>query len=281
MARMPGADWRGEHGSRSMSRYDIVCIHTIVGYAPAHAAHFSTDGNGKIYQSRDTRYRSAANLNGNHRVISIENADHGSDFPRWNTNGSDVPAFTKDQIEAIAKILAWANKTHGIPLKACPNSRPGSKGIAFHRQGIDGNFSNGRVSGGELWSSARGKVCPGDRRIAQIPQIIARAKQLVGGAPTEPKDWFDMATPEQLSSIVEKATDKALANDVLRLKQLLADLRGQNDAIKSVVATNEALKAEVHRLKEILDMHGQRLVQLNGGQEFKGIVDPRDAKGGK
>jgi hypothetical protein len=54
MARMPGAAWQGEHGSRLMLRYDIVCIHTIVGAAPAHAAHFSTHANGQIDQSRDT-----------------------------------------------------------------------------------------------------------------------------------------------------------------------------------------------------------------------------------
>src|SRR5690606_5963469 len=77
MARMPGARWQGEHGSRRMDRYDIVCVHTIVGYAPAHAAHFSVKANGEILQSRDTAFRSAANLNGNHRVIAIENEDHG------------------------------------------------------------------------------------------------------------------------------------------------------------------------------------------------------------
>src|SRR5690606_3406917 len=98
-ARMPGAKWSGEHSPRNkMQRYDIVCIHTIVGYAPAHAAHFSTSGGGTIWQSRDTKYRSAANLNGNHRVIAIENADHGAGFPYWDTNGSNVPPFTDKQI---------------------------------------------------------------------------------------------------------------------------------------------------------------------------------------
>lgn len=183
MARMPAARWVGpHHDNGTMSRYDIVCLHTIVGYAPAHAAHFSTAGDGTIYQSRDTRYRSAANLNGNHRVISIENADHGPEFPRW--GGSNVPAFSEAQIEAIAKICAWAHKTHGIPLVACPDSRPGSRGIAYHRQGIDGNFGpfkyGGRKPGGEVWSSSFGKVCPGDRRISQIPEIIKRARVIAG-----------------------------------------------------------------------------------------------------
>jgi len=186
MARMPGAEWVGPHHDNGvMSRYDIVCLHTIVGSAPAHAAHFSTRGDGHIYQSRDTLYRSAANLNGNYRIIAIENADRDGAFSPWNINdGRAVPFFTDQQIESIARICAWAYQTHGVPLVACPDSRPSSKGIAFHRQGIDGNWSGyaytGRIPGGEIWTEWEGKVCPGDRRISQIPKIIARANVLAG-----------------------------------------------------------------------------------------------------
>lgn len=177
MARMPGAAWTGEHSpGRAMSHYDIVCIHTIVGHAPAHAAHFSTHDDGRIVQSRDTRYRSAANLDGNHRVIAIENEDGARDVP-----------LTDAQITACAKILAWAHKVHGVPLQLAPNSKPGSRGLAYHRQGVDGNFASydypGRVSGGEKWSSVYGKTCPRDKRIAQLPEILLRAKLLVNPPP--------------------------------------------------------------------------------------------------
>jgi hypothetical protein len=180
MARMPGANWLGEHSPRNpMSRYDIVCVHTIVGHAPAHAAHFSTHDNGRIDQSRDTKFRSAANLDGNYRVIAIENEDGARDVP-----------LTDAQITACAKILAWAHKVHGVPLQLCPNSKPGSRGLAYHRQGIDGNFGGyrypGRVSGGEKWSSVFGKTCPRDSRIAQIPEILRRAK-LIAYPPPAPK----------------------------------------------------------------------------------------------
>lgn len=185
MARMPGTRWVGEKSPQTrMSAYDVVCVHTIVGYAPAHAAHFSTYADGRIDQSRDTRFRSAANLNGNPRVIAIENEDHGPRFGKW--SGSNVPPLTAEQVEACARILAWAHLAHGVPLKLCPDSKPGSRGLAYHRQGVDGNFGPGtaypavgRVAGGEVWSSARGKVCPGDRRIAQLPAILARAKRIV------------------------------------------------------------------------------------------------------
>ncbi len=188
MARMPGAVWQGEHGSRAMSRYDIVCLHTIVGFAPAHAAHFSVRADGTILQSRDTQFRSGANLEGNPRVIAIENEDHGSAFGAWNTaDGHAVPDFTPQQIEANAKICAWVHQTHGVPLVACPDSQATSRGVGYHRQGIDGNFLAegyaypGRVPGGEVWTTSPGKVCPGDRRISRRPQIIARAIAIAGG----------------------------------------------------------------------------------------------------
>ena len=190
MATMPDAEWVGEHGSRRMSHYDIVCIHTIVGKAPAHAAHFSTAADGTIFQSRDTIFQSAANLLGNPRIIAIENEDMGPAFGTWNKHdGHAVPDFTDEQVESIAQICAWAAETHGIPLVACPDSLPASRGIAYHRQGIDGAFGPfkfpGRVPGGEVWTKATGKVCPGDRRISSVlTRIIPRAKQIASGGGT-------------------------------------------------------------------------------------------------
>ncbi len=196
MARMAGAEWLGEHSPQNpMIRYDIVCVHTIVGYAPAHAAHFSVKADGTIQQSRDTAYRSAANLDGNHRIIAIENEDHGPAFGAW--SGSNVPRLTAAQVQANGRILAWAHTQHGIPLRLCPDSRPGSRGLAYHRQGIDGNFGGyrfgGRVPGGEVWTQHFGKVCPGDNRIAQLPDILAAAR---GGRDDDPGD--DMPTPRDL-----------------------------------------------------------------------------------
>src|SRR5689334_12130397 len=102
MARMPGVVWSpvsDDNSKMPMQRWDVVCIHTIVGHDPAGAAHFSTGSDGLITQSRDTAYQSAANLNGNPRVIAIENEDMGSPFPAWNTSdGHQVPAFTAAQI---------------------------------------------------------------------------------------------------------------------------------------------------------------------------------------
>jgi hypothetical protein len=228
MARMPDADWLGEHSPEpptGMDRYDIVCVHTIVGFAPAHAAHFSTWADGRIGQSRDTRYRSGANLNGNHRVIAIENEDHGPRFggtprlPGW------VP-LTPEQVEANAQILAWAHKVHGIPLQLCPNSRPESRGLAYHRQGIDGNFSGyrfpGRVSGGQQWTTSFGKVCPTDARIAQLPEILARAKEIVNNEEDDLSKYEDQLN--EIQSAVEETRDRVKAQEP-RLRKRIEGLR--------------------------------------------------------
>jgi hypothetical protein len=136
-------------------------------------------------------------LNGNHRVIAIENEDHGGAFGGW--SGSNVPGFTAAQMESIAHILVFCYRAHGIPLVPCPDSRPGSRGIAWHRQGCDGNFAGyaypGRVSGGELWSSSTGKICPGDRRISQLLNIIIPRARVIAGLDKPPED--DM-TPQEL-----------------------------------------------------------------------------------
>ena len=171
-----------------MRQYDVVCIHTFGGRSPLPVpkAHFTTSADGRIFQARDTRFKSAANFNGNYRVISIENQDKDGPFPAWEV--PNVPPLTPEQIEACALICAWVCQEHDIPFEPCPDSRKGSRGIGYHRQGIPGNFGTfafpGKLPDGELWTDLSlgnfGKVCPGDARIRQIPQIIKRARILAG-----------------------------------------------------------------------------------------------------
>jgi len=93
--------------------------------------------------------------------------------------GDDVNGpYTDPQVESHAHVLAYLNESEGIPLDLMPDSRPTSRGMGYHRLGVD----PWRVSGGELWSSARGKVCPGPTRIGQIPIIVSRARELRHGS---------------------------------------------------------------------------------------------------
>lgn len=197
-----------------------------MGYAPAHAAHFSVKADGTILQSRDTAYQSAANLDGNHRVIAIENEDHGPAFGDW--SGSAVPALTDAQVEANARILRWAHETHGIPMRLCPNSRPASTGLAYHRQGIDGAFDDyaypGRVTGGETWTEHYGKVCPGDRRIAQLPEILVRARGEEDDMPLSDQDV------ERIARAVRKELHGGMQS---RFQRLIAAIRNVGKAVRT------------------------------------------------
>lgn len=255
---MPGADTtiRANDGNSTLGcSPNIVCLHTIVGYAPASAAHFSTNAIGKIWQHRDTARQSAANYQGNSHIIAIENEDRGPAFGNWDINdGHDVPGFTAAQIESIAQICAWANKTHGIPLVQCPDSKPGSRGIAYHRQGISSpnNYAGyaypGRVAGGEIWSTASGKVCPGDRRISQIPKIIERARQIVGG---EDLDATQNKLLEELHQTVISGSYESFHNG--QSAKLNKDLR------TVITEITGGLQAQVNTLAVKLDQLSTKL----------------------
>lgn len=180
-------------GTATLTR-DIACVHTMVGTLAgswAYAAkagnpywHFGTSGSGECWQCQDLRYRAAANLQGNHRVIAIENADMGPGFAPWSGRCGDVPPFTGPQQAKLVDLLEWLCRRYQIPPVLIPDTRPGRRGIAYHKQGID----PWRVDGGELWSKAEGKCCPDDRRINQlVREIIPEvARRIRGGPPAPP-----------------------------------------------------------------------------------------------
>jgi len=210
--RYPPGSWRplGEQTQPPMRSHDIICLHTMVGslhgtddmfqgagYGGTES-HFGVGHDGETLQWQDITHTADANLDGNHRILSIETADFGPGFAAWNTkDGSQVPAWTDAQLERLAHLLAWlsSRETHaqcpatwdchrtGIPLETVPDSKPGRRGVGWHRLGVESDppdRSGFRVAGGERWSSADGKVCPGDRRIAQIRAVIARARVIAG-----------------------------------------------------------------------------------------------------
>ncbi|WCE39108.1 N-acetylmuramoyl-L-alanine amidase [Brevibacterium sp. BDJS002] len=206
MAMMPGAVNRllaNQARQGRMKSYDAACLHTMVGSLAGTdgmfqkngtvgtESHFGVGGDGTIYQWVDTKYTADANYLGSGHVISIETADHGPEFKPWNTRGDNVPAWTPAQIKAIVKILVWVHKTHGIPLRATTSVT--QKGVGYHRQGVPGNGLPSHLMGTKYqWSKYRGKVCPGDRRIAQIPGIVKQAETGTTST-TEPKGILGMS----------------------------------------------------------------------------------------
>ena len=111
-------------------------------------------------------------------------ADGNATCPAFESQGGmgtaaqvNAEPWTDNQVESAAIILAHLHTTESVPLQDMVNSLAGSRGLGVHRYGID----PWRVPGGEVWSSVRGKLCPGDAKLRQIPLIIARAEQLVNG----------------------------------------------------------------------------------------------------
>jgi N-acetylmuramoyl-L-alanine amidase-like protein len=226
MARYSAATWKpiGSGGTVRMNRYDLLVVHTMVGNLVGtdnyfrqqpNNSHFGLGGqwgadasaklDGRLYQWVDTAFRSAATREGNPRVIAVECADNAP------ANPGGIKPFTDAQCDALVGLMVWAHKTHGIPLVAAHDSKPGTVGIGWHKLGCDPY----RVSGGELWSSAYGKVCPGDARIAQIPRLIARAQAIVNG--TNQEDEVSVADVEtalkNVLHIDELAVPKGQANN--------------------------------------------------------------------
>src|SRR5699024_10595918 len=115
------------------------------------SSHFGTGKDGELRQWVDTADRAWAQSAGNRDWLSVENEGVGGD------------ALTDAQIDANARVLAWAHTTYGVPLKLAKS--PSDRGLGYH------------AMGGAAWGGHTS--CPGPRIVAQLPTIVARAKALV------------------------------------------------------------------------------------------------------
>jgi hypothetical protein len=170
--------------------HDIVCYHTMVGTLAGSLSwssnvgqtywHFGLNAQGTMRQCQDLRFKSAANLNGNWHVIPIETSDRNESV--WPLAWEPRP-WTQAQLDRLVQLTVWLCKRFNIPPVLIPDTKPGRRGLAYHRQGID----PWRVSGGEKWSNSTGKTCPTDPRIAQINNyIIPKVKAAMNVIPTPP-----------------------------------------------------------------------------------------------
>jgi hypothetical protein len=204
MARYPGADWRPISAKylsgKRISTYNRVNLHVTAGTGspfgffnqPNRASsHLFVYKSGRVEQYVDTAYRAEADGDGNDATISVETEG------AWPASVADTEPWTPEQVEALAQIYAWAVKTHGIARKVATSSRYGaeSKGLSWHRLGIDGNWpstgnARGRLQRGASgvhddrfmhYSSSWGKACPGLKKIGQVPTIFKRAEAILDG----------------------------------------------------------------------------------------------------
>jgi len=190
----PGADYRQLPGkSTTLLTPLTINIHTMVGTLAGTESyfrqsgrpysHFGVGGSGAVRQWQDLRYRAASDLNGNPWCISIETEDMGPYFPSW--SGSNVPHFTEAQLRSLTKLVAWLCTRFAIR-RILLTSSCQRNGVSYHRLGID----PWRPAGCPKFSNAKGKVCPGDNKIADIKTKLMPALQ--GQSIEEEDDWMAM-----------------------------------------------------------------------------------------
>jgi hypothetical protein len=174
MARMPGALWRPiptNYTRGGQAEVRGVVVHIMAGTldgtdswfrnSKAQASsHFGTGKDGELRQWVDTADRAWAQAAGNSTWISVENEGQGGD------------ALTVAQLDANARVLAWAHVTDGVPLKVATS--PTDRGLGYH------------AMGGSAWGGHTS--CPGTRIVAQLPEIVDRAKQLVTATTVQEDD---------------------------------------------------------------------------------------------
>lgn len=175
MARMPGAVWHPVRNYTRGGQDEVrgVVVHIMAGTLEGSQAwfdnptaqassHFGTGKQGALRQWVDTADRAWAQAAGNRTWISVENEGQGGD------------TLTPAQLDRNAQVLAWAHKKYGVPLRLA--SSPSDRGLGYH------------AMGGAAWGGHTS--CPGSRIVAQLPEIVARAKRLVT-PPTKQEDTMD------------------------------------------------------------------------------------------
>jgi hypothetical protein len=196
---MPGAAWRPIPVSPSRPRRAkgrAVVFHVAASEATSLFGYFSTASvdshfyvarDGTIEQYVDTDLQAYASLAANASTISVET--------QGGVTNPDGEPWTEAQVQSLARIARWAHDTEGVPLTLMPDSRPSSRGVGWHRLGID----PWRITGGEVWSSSRGKLCPGAAKIGQVPRVVALAQG--SPAPSPAPGGLDV-TPQELHDAV-------------------------------------------------------------------------------
>ena len=181
MARWSEAAWRpvkNHGGARPKGQPSVVVMHHAVANGSLYnvfngSRQASTDfwiaKDGRCEQYVDTAMTSwgNGNSNANQRGISVETEGCGA--------APHAEAMTDAMISTFARLLAWANRTHGVPLRKTEDYNV--PGFGYHR------MRGGPATG-----------CPCDVRLRMRDEILRRAQGQAPSTPTPPPADSDHAT---------------------------------------------------------------------------------------
>lgn len=170
-------------------------------------SHFHIPKIGMPEQYRNTAYEADANYKGNsflkdgkrYGFISVET--QGLEHGEWNAH----------QLDEIKKLLLWANKIHGIPLRRCPAWD--AAGIGYHVMfGAPGP-----------WTPVS-KSCPGPDRVKQFINVLVPWFKTATAPPPGQEDLIDMATQAEVAAAVEAGIREYM-------RDFFTDEQGTGDSI--------------------------------------------------
>lgn len=205
MNRYPGAIWRptGDNGPMGQTP-DVTSLHEAVSAAEQSIYGWTVDAKAcHAYNGKDGYFEQYVNFDrkvsgvaeGNGHVTTIESYDglhiQQNPYREIGSGGlygtsSDTGRWDAGQCERFSDLLAWQHLDYGLDLRVMQTSRRGETGVAPHRLGI----APWRVPGGEVWTRHDGKRCPGDLRVEQIPDIVARAQQIAAAVKVGRAGWL-------------------------------------------------------------------------------------------
>jgi hypothetical protein len=174
------AEWRGptQNQSGAMVEQRGLVVHIASGFyegtiaweknpAADVSSHFVSGRAGQLAQLIDTDRIAWTQRDGNGHWLSVEcegfaldDALHAT-HPGWEL-------LTPAQIEHCAQLLVRGHREYGYPLQLAGS--PDGWGLGYHSMGAENGANWGHLH------------CPGEPIKGQLPAILARAEQIVGGA---------------------------------------------------------------------------------------------------
>jgi hypothetical protein len=167
MALCPFATYRPVRSySSNLKAHKGLVLHVQVGNGSPYgwfsnranqaSSHFWISKTGKLEQFVDTDLAAWTEASGNSAWAAVE------------TEGFPTESLTDAQVNTLAKLYAWGNKTHGWPFQITDSVN----GTGFGTHGM----------GGIQWGGHTG--CPGDLRKAQRANILSIAQGATPAPPT-------------------------------------------------------------------------------------------------